>query len=103
LRLGEAARRFAEANNRIDPEDPELVADYLRPTTEEGVFRQVLGWVENELTSRPPEEAKKILGPLKKEFQERFGQSACGSVLEGGGVVGTDEGSMETPVPGSLE
>jgi hypothetical protein len=75
LTLNEAARQFADANNRIDRDDPELVADYLKPTTQEGVYRQVINWVENHLGDRSPEQRQKILEPLEKEFQELFGKS----------------------------
>src|SRR5690242_11265014 len=35
LTLREAARRFADVNDQIDCDDSELVANYLKPTTQE--------------------------------------------------------------------
>ncbi len=81
LTLREAARRFADANNSIERDHPDMVPDYLKPATHEGVYLQVLSWARNETGDMYPDEAKKILEPLEKEFEELFGKSTRGPEL----------------------
>ncbi|HEY7425020.1 MAG TPA: hypothetical protein VH682_12385 [Gemmataceae bacterium] len=73
LSLHEAAVRFQEANHLVENTDADLLSDYRIPTTEEGVYQQVLGWVRAAVSSLPAEQAKRILTPLKKEYEARFG------------------------------
>jgi hypothetical protein len=73
LTLREAASRFQEANQLVENNDPDLLSDYQKPTTEEGVYQQVLAWMRVEVRSLPAEQAKRILTPLEKEYESRFG------------------------------
>ena len=73
LSLREAAVRFQEANSLVENNDPDLLPDYSIPATEEGVYRQVLAWTRMEVSSLPAEQAKRILTPLEKEYEARFG------------------------------
>jgi len=73
LSLREAAVRFQEANSLVENNDPDLVADYQLPATEEGVYQQVLSWIQAELLSLPPEQAERILAPLENEYESKFG------------------------------
>ena len=76
LTLHEAVRQFAEANDGIQRDDPELVGEYLKPATQEGQYLQVLRWVENEASDLSPGQVKQILEPLESAFRERFGKPA---------------------------
>ena len=73
LTLGEAAVRFQDANYLVENNDRDLLPDYQRPATEEGVYQQVLAWMRAEVSSLPAEQAKRILTPLEKEHESRFG------------------------------
>jgi hypothetical protein len=73
LTLREAAVRFQEANHLVENNDPDLLPDFQIPATEQGVYRQVLGWVQTEVSSLPAEQAKRILTPLEKEYESKFG------------------------------
>jgi len=73
LTLHEAAVRFQEANHLVENNDRDLLPDYQIPATEEGVYRQVLAWTRTEVESLPAEQAKRILTPLEKEYESRFG------------------------------
>jgi hypothetical protein len=75
LTLHEAAVRFQEANCLIENNDPDLLPAYHKPATEQGVYQQVLGWVRSEVSSLPAEQAKRILTPLEKEYESKFGSS----------------------------
>jgi hypothetical protein len=71
--LREAAIRFQEANHLVENNDRDLLPDYQIPATEEGVYRQVLAWMRAEVRSLPAEQAQRILTPLEKEYESRFG------------------------------
>ena len=73
LTLHEAAVRFQEADLLVENNDPDLLPNYVIPTTEEGVYRQVLAWVRVQVSSLPAEQAKRILTPLEKEYEWKFG------------------------------
>jgi hypothetical protein len=73
LSLREAAVRFQEANCLVENNDPDLLPAYQIPATEEGVCQQVLAWMRAEVALRSPERAKRILAPLEKEYESRFG------------------------------
>src|SRR5262249_39420272 len=73
LTLHEAAVRFQEANHLVENNDRDLLPDYQIPGTEQGVYQQVLGWMQDEVSSLPAEQAKRILTPLEKEYEARFG------------------------------
>jgi hypothetical protein len=73
LTLREAADQFREANQMVENTDRELVADYQMPTTEEGLCRQVIAWVEGENSVLSPGEVKDLLTPLVEEYESRFG------------------------------
>ena len=73
LTLREAAVRFQDANQQVENNDPDLLSDYQMPTTEEGVYQQVLAWMRAAVSSLPTERAKRILTPLEKEYELRFG------------------------------
>jgi len=73
LTLSEAAVRFQKANHEVENNDPDLLPDYRIPATEEGVYQQVLSWMQSEVLFLPPEQAKRILAPLEKEYESRFG------------------------------
>jgi hypothetical protein len=103
MTLREAARRFADANERIDRDDPELVVEYLKPTTQEGVYRQVIGWVENVVSQQSPEQMAKALEPLENEFQELFGKSALGPRVWGSEGDQKEAYREEPPVREPLE
>jgi hypothetical protein len=73
LTLREADARFQEANDLVENNDRDLLPDYQIPATEEGVYQQVLLWMRTEVSSLPAEQAKRILIPLEKEYESRFG------------------------------
>jgi hypothetical protein len=73
LTLHEAAIRFQEENHLVENNDPDLLSDYQIPATEQGVYRQVLAWMRHEVSSLPAEQAQRILTPLEKEYESRFG------------------------------
>jgi hypothetical protein len=73
LTLHEAAARFDEANQLVENNDSDLLPDYQRPTTEKGVYQQVLAWMRAEAASLPREKAERILAPLDKEYEAMFG------------------------------
>jgi len=73
LTLREAAARFQEANYLVENNDRDLLPGYQIPATEQGVYQQVLAWVRPEVSSLPAEQAKRILTPLEKEYEARFG------------------------------
>jgi hypothetical protein len=73
LTLHEASVRFQEANYLVENNDRDLLPDYQIPATEEGVYQQVLAWTQGEVSSLPPEQAERILAPLEKEYESRFG------------------------------
>jgi hypothetical protein len=73
LTLHEAAIRFQEANLLVENDDPDLLPNYVIPTTEEGVYRHALGWTRTEVRHLPAEQAKRILAPLEKEYESKFG------------------------------
>ena len=73
LTLREAAAQFREANQMVENIDRELVANYLAPTTEEGLCRQVIAWVEGETAILSPGQVKRLLAPLVEEYESRFG------------------------------
>src|SRR5262249_50141638 len=73
LTLREAAIRFHEANHEVENNDRDLLPDYQIPATEEGVYQQVLAWMQSEVSSLPAEQAQRILTPLEKEYEARFG------------------------------
>jgi hypothetical protein len=73
LTLREAAAQFDEANQLVENEPGSMVASYRTPTSEEGLCRQVLAWVRNEVANLPPEKAERFLSPLEKEFKALFG------------------------------
>jgi hypothetical protein len=73
LTLREAVDRFREANQMVENTDWALVADYQVPTTEEGLYRQVIAWVEGETAILSPGEVKPLLVPLVKEYESLFG------------------------------
>jgi hypothetical protein len=70
----EAAVRFQEANCLVENNDADLVPDYQKPPTEHGVYQQVLAWMRTEVSSLPAEQAQRILAPLEKEYESRFGR-----------------------------
>ena len=73
LTLHEAAVRFQEANHLVENNDRDLLPDFQIPATEEGVSQQVLVWTRVAVSSLPEEQAKRILTPLEKEYEARFG------------------------------
>ena len=74
LTLREAVARFQEVNELVENNDPDLVGYYQqKPTTEKGVYQQVLLWTRTGVSSLPAEQAKRILTPLEKEHESRFG------------------------------
>jgi hypothetical protein len=73
LTLHEAAVRFQEANLLVENANPDLLPDFQIPTTEEGVSRQVLRLTRVTVSSLPAEQAKRILTPLEKEYESKFG------------------------------
>src|SRR5262249_3087318 len=73
LTLRQAAIRFQEANYKVENNDRDLLPDHQVPATEEGVYQQVLAWMRAEVSSLSPEEAQRILAPLEKEYESRFG------------------------------
>ena len=73
LTLHEGAVRFQEANCQVENNDRDLLPDFQTPATEEGVYRQVLAWVQSAVSSLPAEQAERILTPLEKEYESRFG------------------------------
>jgi len=73
LTLHEAAVRFQEANHLVENNDRDLLPDYQIPGTEQGVYQQVLAWMQDEVSSLPAEQAKRILAPLEKEYESRVG------------------------------
>jgi hypothetical protein len=73
MTLHEAVARFEEANQTIENNDSDLLPDYHRPTTEKGVYQQVLSWMQFEVAHLPAERAERILTPLEKEYESLFG------------------------------
>ncbi|HEY7428703.1 MAG TPA: hypothetical protein VH682_31020 [Gemmataceae bacterium] len=73
LTLHEAAVRFQEANHLVENNDADLLPDYQKPATEEGVYQQVLLWMRAEVSDLPAEQGKRILTPLEKEYESKFG------------------------------
>ena len=73
LTLHEAAVRFQEANHLVENNDLDLLPDFQVPSTEEGWYQQVLAWMRAEVLSLPAEQAQRILTPLEKEYESRFG------------------------------
>jgi hypothetical protein len=73
LTLREAAVRFQKANHLVENNDPDLLPDHQIPATEKGVYQQVLAWMWAEVSSLPTEQAERILTPLEKEYESRFG------------------------------
>jgi hypothetical protein len=73
LTMHKAAVRFQEANYLVENNDPDLLSDYQVPATEQGVYQQVLSWMQTEVSSLPAAQAKRILTPLEKEYESRFG------------------------------
>ena len=73
LTLHEAAVRFQEANHLVENNDRDLLPDFQIPTTEEGLYQQVLTWMQAEVSSLPAEQAKRILTPLEKKYESKFG------------------------------
>ena len=73
LTLHEAAVRFREANLLVENNDPDLLPNYPMPATEQGVYRQVLRWTRVEVASLPAEQVNRILTPLEKEYESKFG------------------------------
>jgi len=83
LTLHEAAVRFQEANHLVENNDRDLLPDFQIPDTEQGVYQQVLAWVQTEVSSLPEEQAKRILAPLVKEYESRFGPLESATVSLG--------------------
>jgi hypothetical protein len=79
LHLREAIVQFQKANQLIENEDRDMVAEYRTPTDPEGVARQVLAWVDNEVAVWPPDKAQRTVAPLEKQFQEMFPCPSSGS------------------------
>ncbi|HTU90766.1 MAG TPA: hypothetical protein VMF69_11875 [Gemmataceae bacterium] len=75
LNMHQAIEQFQKANEVIENGDLDLIARYRLPADLEGVGRQVLAWVYNEVFSWPPEKAKSRYADLKCEFEKLFGQS----------------------------
>jgi len=73
LTLREAAARFQEANQLVENNNSDLWPDFPKPATEQGVYLQVLAWMRSEVPSLPAEQAKRILDPLEKEYESKFG------------------------------
>ncbi len=73
LTLHEAALQFHEANRMVENTDRELVADYQMPVTDDGLYRQVIAWVQGESAILSPERAERLLAPLVQEYESLFG------------------------------
>jgi len=83
LTLREAAIHFQEANQLVENNDRDLLPDYQIPATEEGVYQQVLAWMRAEVANLPAEQAQRILTPLEKEYESRFGPLESAAVVSG--------------------
>jgi hypothetical protein len=81
LSLSEAAEQFQDANDMVENGDPNLLADYRKPDTEEGVNEQVIAWVRNEIWHRPSVARTRIAAALEDKFQKRFGHPCPNATL----------------------
>ena len=83
LTLHEAVARFVEANQLVEDIDPDLVPSYQIPTTEKGMYQQVLAWMRAEAAHLPPERAERILASLEKDYESRFGPLGVDAAFPG--------------------
>jgi hypothetical protein len=69
--LREATEQFRSANELIENDSEGMVATYRGPRTEKGLWRQVLAWVEMELSMRHDPQAEEITCRIKDEMGEQ--------------------------------
>jgi hypothetical protein len=63
----EVIEQFREAEELVEDDNEGVVSPYHRPHTKEQLRRQLVGWVEDEL-SHDPEQAQKVVRRLKEEL-----------------------------------